>query len=179
MESRKVEATFQTPIANRLKPPVDDNAKVSTSLQTPANTNAGQSSELADQGTSFNGDIENVPQTKQSGDMTNSNAGNDKKNDENYHTPASFKMDKFIMCFKSEPDLSRAQAASGDDKSKLNRGRFIARKLLSGVSMINLRQPLAAANDPPATLNVPQSGNGLTVRIRTSPCDSICMVYFG
>lgn len=66
-------------------------------------------------------------------------------NEQNYHTPISFKMNKFMMCFKSEPDLSRVQ--SGNDEPILNRGRFIARKLLSGVSMINLRRPFANSSE--------------------------------
>lgn len=66
--------------------------------------------------------------------------------DQNYHTPISLKMNKFMMCFKSEPDLSRVQ--NGDDNAPtLNRGRFIAKKLLSGVSMINLRRPFTNANE--------------------------------
>lgn len=66
-------------------------------------------------------------------------------NDQNYHTPISFKMNKFMMCFKSEPDLSRVQNYPNGNENvpALNRGRFIARKLLSGVSMVNLRRPFA------------------------------------
>lgn len=66
-------------------------------------------------------------------------------NEPSYHTPISFKMNKFMMCFKSEPDLSRVQ--SGSDDPVLNRGRFIAKKLLSGVSMINLRRPFANSSE--------------------------------
>lgn len=69
--------------------------------------------------------------------------GND---EQNYHTPISFKMNKFIMCFKSEPDLSRVQSAN-QNEPVLNRGRFIAKKLLGGVSMVNLRRPFASATD--------------------------------
>lgn len=68
------------------------------------------------------------------------------ENDQNYHTPISFKMNKFMMCFKSEPDLSRAQNGS-EHEPTLNRGRFIAKKLLSGVSMINLRRPFANSSE--------------------------------
>lgn len=60
----------------------------------------------------------------------------------NYQTPISCKLNKLMMCFKSEPDLSRAQNIS-ETEPVLNRGRFIAKKLLSGVSMINLRRPHA------------------------------------
>lgn len=67
-------------------------------------------------------------------------------NEQNYHTPISFKMNKFIMCFKSEPDLSRVQSDS-ESEPILNRGRFIARKLLSGVSMVNLRRPFANSTE--------------------------------
>lgn len=66
--------------------------------------------------------------------------------EQNYHTPTAFKMNKFMMCFKSEPDLSRVQNTN-NDATTLNRGRFIAKKLLSGVSMINLRRPLANSNE--------------------------------
>lgn len=66
--------------------------------------------------------------------------------EQNYHTPTSFKMNKFMMCFKSEPDLSRVQNTN-KDATTLNRGRFIAKKLLSGVSMVNLRRPLANSNE--------------------------------
>lgn len=66
----------------------------------------------------------------------------DENNEQNYHTPISFKMNKFIMCFKSEPDLSRVQSDT-ESEPMLNRGRFIAKKLLSGVSMVNLRRPFA------------------------------------
>lgn len=69
-----------------------------------------------------------------------------------YHTPISFKMNKFIMCFKSEPDLSRVQSVN-DNVPMLNRGRFIAKKLLSGVSMINLRRPFGSNNEK-ATIKV-------------------------
>lgn len=72
-------------------------------------------------------------------------------NDQNYHTPISFKMNKFMMCFKSEPDLSRVQNAN-DNVPALNRGRFIARKLLSGVSMVNLRRPFANPVEKAATI---------------------------
>lgn len=67
-------------------------------------------------------------------------------NEQNYHTPISFKMNKFIMCFKSEPDLSRVQSDS-ESEPMLNRGRFIAKKLLSGVSMVNLRRPFANSTE--------------------------------
>lgn len=67
-------------------------------------------------------------------------------NEQNYHTPISFKMNKFIMCFKSEPDLSRVQSNSESERI-LNRGRFIAKKLLSGVSMVNLRRPFANSTE--------------------------------
>lgn len=67
-------------------------------------------------------------------------------NERNYHTPISFKMNKFIMCFKSEPDLSRVQS-DNDIEPILNRGRFIAKKLLSGVSMVNLRRPFANSTE--------------------------------
>lgn len=66
-------------------------------------------------------------------------------NAQNYHTPVSFKMNKFMMCFKSEPDLSRVQ--NSIDEPMLNRGRFIAKKLLSGVSMINLRRPFVNSSE--------------------------------
>lgn len=59
--------------------------------------------------------------------------------EQHYHTPISFK-NKLIMCFKSEPDLSRVQNTN-KHSPMLNRGRFIAKKILSGVSMINLRRP--------------------------------------
>lgn len=68
------------------------------------------------------------------------------ENDQNYHTPISLKMNKFMMCFKSEPDLSRVQNTD-DNAPMLNRGRFIAKKLLSGVSMINLRRPFANSSE--------------------------------
>lgn len=67
--------------------------------------------------------------------------------EENCHTPISFNMNKFIMCFKSEPDLSRAQNSKYENVPMLNRGRFIAKKLLGGVSMVNLRRPFANTNE--------------------------------
>lgn len=67
-------------------------------------------------------------------------------NKQNYHTPISLKMNKFIMCFKSEPDMSRVQSDS-ESEPILNRGRFIAKKLLSGVSMVNLRRPFANSTE--------------------------------
>lgn len=70
----------------------------------------------------------------------------DNEHDQNYHTPISFKVNKFMMCFKSEPDLSRVQNVN-ENEPVLNRGRFIAKKLLSGVSMINLRRPFANSNE--------------------------------
>lgn len=73
----------------------------------------------------------------------------DNDHDQNYHTPISFKMNKFMMCFKSEPDLSRVQSGS-ENEPILNRGRYIAKKLLNGVSMINLRRPLANSNEKAA-----------------------------
>lgn len=70
----------------------------------------------------------------------------DDNDEQSYHpTPNSCKMNKFMMCFKSEPDLSRVQNIS-ENVPMLNRGRFIAKKLLSGVSMINLRRPFANGN---------------------------------
>lgn len=72
--------------------------------------------------------------------------------EQNYHTPISFKMNKFMMCFKSEPDLSRVQNIN-DNAPTLNRGRFIAKKLLSGVSMINLRRPTANSSEKPENPN--------------------------
>lgn len=56
-------------------------------------------------------------------------------------TPASFNMNTFITCFKSEPNLSKALSVKHDNVPMLNRGRFIAKKLLGGVSMGNLRLP--------------------------------------
>lgn len=67
-------------------------------------------------------------------------------NTQNYQTPVSFKMNKFIMCFKSEPDLSRVQNVSENGRT-LNRGRFIAKKLLGGVSMVNLRRPFVNSTE--------------------------------
>lgn len=67
--------------------------------------------------------------------------------EQSYHhqTPISCKMNKFMMCFKSEPDLSRVQNLN-ENVPMLHRGRFIAKKLLSGVSMINLRRPFTNGN---------------------------------
>lgn len=116
-------------------------------------------------------DCEKNPRLELAAELAKLNA-KQKENEENYQTPVSFKMNKFMMCFKSEPDLSRVQDASSEDRSKLNRGRFIAKKLLGGVSMINLRQPLAASNDRVNTINIHTTANDLKVRIRTS-----CFVY--
>lgn len=85
-------------------------------------------------------------------------------NEQNYHTPISFKMNKFIMCFKSEPDLSRVQNIT-DDAPILNRGRFIAKKLLSGVSMINLRRPFGNASEKPTTTTSTTSTTATTVEM--------------
>lgn len=67
-----------------------------------------------------------------------------KSRNEAMHTPASFNMNKFITCFKSEPNLSKALIEKNDNAPMLNRGRFIAKKLLGGVSMVNLRFPFGA-----------------------------------
>lgn len=89
----------------------------------------------------------------------------DHHNERNYHqTPSSCKMNKLMMCFKSEPDLSRVQNIS-ENVPMLNRGRFIAKKLLSGVSMINLRRPFSngsgngAGNEKPASAVVESSSS--------------------
>lgn len=59
-----------------------------------------------------------------------------------FHTPNSFNMHKFVTCFKSEPNLSKVLKEKNRSSTPImHRGRFIARKLLSGVSMINLRFP--------------------------------------
>lgn len=71
-------------------------------------------------------------------------------NDEQNQTPISCKLNKFMMCFKSEPDLSRVQNIS-ENMPMLNHGRFIAKKLLSGVSMINLRRPFASNSEKATT----------------------------
>lgn len=94
-----------------------------------------------------------LPETNIKNDRKESNprikfVQHEDNNDEqqNYHhTPISCKLNKFMMCFKSEPDLSRVQNIS-ENVPMLNRGRFIAKKLLSGVSMINLRRPFANGN---------------------------------
>lgn len=71
---------------------------------------------------------------------------------ENYHTPISFNLNKFMICFKSEPDLSRVLNSKYENVPMLNRGRFIAKKLLGGVSMVNLRRPFAGANEKTTTI---------------------------
>lgn len=74
---------------------------------------------------------------------------NNSKCDSGTHqTPTSFNMNKFITCFKSEPNLSKALTDKHDDNvPMLNRGRFIAKKLLSGVSMVNLKLPFSSSHD--------------------------------
>lgn len=67
-----------------------------------------------------------------------------KSRNEIIQTPESFKMNKFVTCFKSEPNLSKALTEKSDNVPILNRGRFIAKKLLGGVSMVNLRFPFGS-----------------------------------
>lgn len=70
--------------------------------------------------------------------------GDNKSRDEPIQTPASINMTKFITCFKSEPNLSKALNEKNENVPMLNRGRFIAKKLLGGVSMVNLRFPFGS-----------------------------------
>lgn len=64
--------------------------------------------------------------------------------EEDIQTSNSFNMHKFVTCFKSEPNLSKVLKEKNRSSSPMmHRGRFIARKLLSGVSMINLGLPFA------------------------------------
>lgn len=162
---RKVEATFQTPITNRLKPLIEDAIPLPKSPATkPSQPQSGNS----DQTDNANDKNENIHRSEKIGETIKSVVVENKENDDNCHTPITNRINKFMMCFKSEPDLSRAQNNTGDDRSRLNRGRFIAKKLLGGVSMVNLRQPLAASNDRATTLNVCSTDDELTVRIRTS-----------
>lgn len=60
------------------------------------------------------------------------------------HTPVSIHVNKFRTCFKSEPNLSKALTERSDNVPMLHRGRFIAKKLLGGVSMVNLRFPFGS-----------------------------------
>lgn len=76
--------------------------------------------------------------------------------EQNYQTPISCKLNTLMMCFKSEPDLSRVQSIS-ENVPMLHRGRFIAKKLLSGVSMINLRRPFANGSEKATTTTATES----------------------
>lgn len=69
---------------------------------------------------------------------------NNASRSETVKTPAPFSMNKFVPCFKSEPNLSKALTDRNDNVSILNRGRFIAKKLLGGVSMVNLGFPFGS-----------------------------------
>lgn len=71
-------------------------------------------------------------------------ADDNKSRDEPIRTPATINMNKFITCFKSEPNLSKALNEKNENVPMLNRGRFIAKKLLGGVSMVNLRFPFGS-----------------------------------
>lgn len=89
--------------------------------------------------------IENAPVAIAEADSLSEGTSDDNKSrDEPIQTPASFNMNKFITCFKSEPNLSKASIGKNDDVPMLNRGRFIAKKLLGGVSMVNLRFPFGS-----------------------------------
>lgn len=145
--------TFQTPISHRINVPRIET--FASAIETPKSAMKSHKSESksADALDKIDGiDDETIP-------IRNDRKENPKirfvqctENEPNYHTPISFKMNKFMMCFKSEPDLSRVQSVN--DEPILNRGRFIARKLLSGVSMINLRRPFASSSEK-ATIPVP------------------------
>lgn len=94
---------------------------------------------------SENCEIDNAPVAIAEADSLSEGTSDDNKSrDEPIQTPASFNMNKFITCFKSEPNLSKASSEKNDDVPMLNRGRFIAKKLLGGVSMVNLRFPFAS-----------------------------------
>lgn len=56
------------------------------------------------------------------------------------------KVNKFMMCFKSEPDLSRFLRGN-EGAPNLSQGRFISKNILGGVSMMNLRRSSINAND--------------------------------
>lgn len=90
-------------------------------------------------------EIENAPVAIAEADsLSEGTSDENKSRDEAIQTPATFNMNKFITCFKSEPNLSKALSEKNDDVPMLNRGRFIAKKLLGGVSMVNLRFPFGS-----------------------------------
>lgn len=66
---------------------------------------------------------------------------------ENQQTPMSYNMSRFMTCFKSEPNLSKALRVNSENVPMLNRGRFIAKKLIGGVSMVNLRLALSGSSE--------------------------------
>lgn len=88
-------------------------------------------------------EIENAP-GEEPVPLCAAKSDDNKSRDEAMQTPASFSMNKFITCFKSEPNLSKALIEKNDNAPMLNRGRFIAKKLIGGVSMVNLRFPFGA-----------------------------------
>lgn len=150
----KCQSTFHTPVSHRLNTPRTES--FASSLEIPKSamkpTNYDSKSNEASGNIAIDGDNEtndNKTDRKETAKIKFVQRVAD--NDQNYHTPISFKMNKFMMCFKSEPDLSRAQSGN-DNQPTLNRGRFIARKLLSGVSMVNLRRPFANSVEKAATI---------------------------
>ncbi|XP_031630780.1 uncharacterized protein LOC116345492 isoform X2 [Contarinia nasturtii] len=154
----KSQSTFHTPIGHRLN--ATRTETLSSSLETPKSAMKNskyesKSTETLDK-IAIDGDSEITENKSERKEMAKIKfaQGADNHNDQHYHTPISFKMSKFIMCFKSEPDLSRVQDGI-ETAPILNRGRFIAKKLLSGVSMINLRRPFVNSNEKAATRTKP------------------------
>lgn len=152
----KSQSTFHTPIGHRLNATRSDT--LSSTLETPKSAMKttkyeSKSTETLDS-IAIDGDSD-TNENKSDRKETVKIKFAERDNDENCHTPISFKMSKFMMCFKSEPDLSRVQDGV-ETVPILNRGRFIAKKLLSSVSMINLRRP----NEKAATKTEPMANDG-------------------
>lgn len=164
---------FQTPISSRISNHREE-SKSSISMETPIdqidqsenNSDQIDSCSIADVATKNSTSTENQTNHSETIKMKFiENKIENVGNDQHHHTPISFKMNKFIMCFKSEPDLSRVQNINNDNEPLLNRGRFIAKKLLNGVSMINLRRPTANSNEKATVLSVKTAINTLEVEV--------------
>lgn len=140
----KSKSTFHTPLNQRLNAPHTES--FTSTLETPDSVMKPTKSADILETIAIDGDNEKNENNVDRKETTKIKFVENDDHDQNYHTPISFKMNKFMMCFKSEPDLSRVQNGS-EHVPILNRGRFIAKKLLSGVSMINLRRPFANSSE--------------------------------
>lgn len=120
-------------------PLLEQQSNASDSLKSPKLPKEADSSPHAEDKTILPNSAQKSKETESTKDWGDCNG--------DQQTPTSYNMSRFMTCFKSEPNLSKALRANSENVPMLSRGRFIAKKLIGGVSMVNLRLALSGSSE--------------------------------